>query len=177
MKNILTFAIFCTLFAACTSDKPVDKTAELTQKLTDLDKAMGGANVTDKAKANEFIKTSEELAKLVEKTNQNQYVDLMLKAAGLAKTIENPQKAIELYEKVADGLPQHPKAPTAFFMMGFVYENDLNDLPKAKSIYEAFLQKYPNDPDFADDAQTSLNMLGKSPEDIIKEFEKQEKQK
>ncbi len=174
MKNILTIAICLPFFVACNPGKPVDKSAELTQKLSDLDKSMGGANVTDKAKADEFIKTAETLAALVEKTNQDQYVDLLLKSAGLAKTIENPQKAIELYQKVADGLPQHPKAPTALFMMGFVYENDLNDLQKAKGIYELFLEKYPNDPDFADDAQTSLTMLGKSPEDIIKEFEKKQ---
>ena len=59
-------------------------------------------------------------------------------------------------------------------MMGFVYENDLNDLVKAKATYEAFLQKYPNDPDFADDAKTALTMLGRSPEDIIKEFEQKQ---
>lgn len=56
-------------------------------------------------------------------------------------------------------------------MIGFVYENDLNDLENAKQTYEAFLQKYPNDPDFADDAQMALKNLGKSPEELIKEFE------
>ena len=119
------------------------------------------------------LTTAPQLAGLVEKTDVNQYADLLLKAAGLAKTIENPQKAVELYSRLADGMPQHPKAPTALFMLGFVYENDLGDLAKAKAIYESFLQKYPNDPDFADDAQTALKMLGKSPEEIIKEFEQQ----
>lgn len=174
MRNIFTIALLASVLTACNTGSTADKSAELTQKLTELDKAMGGANVTDKAKANEFIKTSEELAGLVEKTNQDQYVDLLLKSAGLAKTIEDPKKAIELYEKVANGLPNHPKAPTALFMIGFVYENDLNDLAKAKTTYESFLQKYPNDPDFSDDAQTALTMLGRSPEEIIKEFEKKQ---
>ena len=61
-------------------------------------------------------------------------------------------------------------------MIGFVYETDMNDLDKAKSTYESFLQKYPNDPDFADDAQTALKMLGRSPDDIIKEFEQKQKE-
>ena len=169
MRKLITLALFGILFNACQND-PVKSHQE---KLAKLDKEMGGANVTDKAKAAEFIKTSEELAGLVEKTNPDQYVEVLLKAAGLAKTIDNPQKAIELYTKVADGLPQHKKAPTALFMIGFVQENDLNDLAKAKTTYESFLQKYPNDPDFADDAQNALKMLGKSPDEIIKEFEKQ----
>lgn len=174
MKNFLIIAICLPFFVACNAGDPAKKTGELTQKLADLDKAMGGAAVTDKTKAEAFIQTSEELAGLVEKSNPDQYVDLLLKAAGLAKTVENPQKAIELYRKVAEGLPKHPKAPTALFMIGFVYENDLNDLAKAKSTYEAFLKQYPNDPDFADDAQTALSLLGKSPDDIIKEFEQKQ---
>ena len=58
-------------------------------------------------------------------------------------------------------------------MIGFVQENDLQELETAKSTYETFLQKYPNDPDFADDAQNAIKMLGKSPDEIVKEFEKQ----
>lgn len=169
MKKLFTFALLGLIITACQSD-PI---AAHQKKLLELDKAMGGASVSDKTKAAEFIKTSEELAVLVEKSNQDQYVDVLLKAAGLAKTVENPQKAIELYTKIADGLPQHKKAPTSLFMIGFVQENDLGDIAKAKTTYETFLQKYPNDPDFADDAQNAIKMLGKSPADIIKEFEAQ----
>lgn len=168
MRKLLFFTLFATLFFACT-----DKEATLRGRLAALDKEFGSANVTDKKKAEEFIVAAEQLAGLVKEKDPNQYADLLLQAAGLAKTVENPQKAIELYSKLADGMPQHPKAPTALFMLGFVYENDLGDLAKAKEIYESFLQKYPNDADFADDAQTALKMLGKSPEEIIKEFEQQ----
>ncbi|MFN0173345.1 MAG: tetratricopeptide repeat protein [Saprospiraceae bacterium] len=169
MRKLITLALLSIVFSACQTD-PVKS---LQDKLQNLDKEMGGSNVTDKAKASEFIKTSEELAVLVEKSNPDQYVDVLLKAAGLAKTVEQPQKAIELYSKISDGLPQHKKAPTALFMIGFVQENDLADLEKAKATYELFLQKYPNDPDFADDAQNAIKLLGKSPDEIIKEFEKQ----
>ena len=168
MRKLLFFTLFGSTFFACT-----DKVGTLQGRLAALDKEMGGANVTDTKKAEEFIITAEQLAGLVKEKDPNRYVDLLLKAAGLAKTIENPQKAVELYSKLAEGMPQHPKAPTALFMLGFVYENDLGDLAKAKSVYESFLQKYPNDADFADDAQTALKMLGKSPEEIIREFEQQ----
>jgi tetratricopeptide (TPR) repeat protein len=168
MKKLLTLAFFGFLLNACQQD-PV---ATLEKKLTELDKSMGGAAVTDKSKAEEFIKNSEELAALLEKSNPDKYVDIMLKAAGLAKTIQQPQKAIELYQKVVDRHPQHKKAPTALFMIGFVQENDLNQLDQAKATYESFLAKYPNDPDFTDDAQNALKLLGKSPEEIIREFEK-----
>ncbi len=169
MRQLL-LVVFSGLFLfSCTPDK----TADLQKRLETLDREIGGANVTDSAKAEEFIRTAEEMAGLVQKTNPDQYADLLLKAAGLAKTIGDPQKAVDLYSRIAEGMPQHSKAPTALFMLGFVYENDLGDLAKAKSTYEAFLQKYPDDPDFADDAQTALKMLGKTPEEIIREFEQQ----
>jgi inosine/xanthosine triphosphate pyrophosphatase family protein len=40
-------------------------------------------------------------------------------------------------------------------------------------IYELFLQKYP-DNDFADDARISIENLGKTPEELIKQFEEQQ---
>ena len=171
MRKHFFFALITLTFVACKPDA-AQKITQLEQQLVTLDKEFGGAKVVDKEKAVAFIQTSEELAALVQPTDPDKYVAVLLKAAGLAKTIENPQKAIDLYGKVANGMPQHPKAPTALFMQAFVYENDLGDLQQAKTAYESFLSKYPNDPDFADDAQNSLKMLGKSPEEIIREFEK-----
>ncbi|MBL7803542.1 MAG: tetratricopeptide repeat protein [Saprospiraceae bacterium] len=138
-----------------------------------LDRAMSAPNgvISDKAKAEAFIETAEGYAILVQQSNPDKYVDLLMKAAGVAKTIGNARQAIQLYYAVESKMPQHPKAPTALFMKGFVYENDVNDLEKAKATYEEFLKRYPNDPDYADDAQNALKLLGKSPEEIVREFE------
>lgn len=160
-----------TLFFACKPDYE--------KKLATLDREMAAANgvITDKEKANTFIETAEKYAASVQATDPEKYVDLTLKAAGLAKSIESPDKAIQLYGNISEKMPEHPKAPMALFMTGFIYENDLNDLPRAKQTYESFLQRYPNDTDFVDDAQSALRMLGKSPEEIIREFEQQDKLK
>lgn len=140
--------------------------------LVRLDSEMGSPAVTDKSKANIFIEIAETYAALIQGSQPDKQVDLLLKAAGLAKTIGNPNKAIQLYYNVGEKMPDHAKAPTALFMMAFIYENDIHDLEKAKSGYETFLRRYPNDPDYADDAQNALKFLGKSAEEIIKEFEK-----
>lgn len=177
MRKHFIFVLFTLAIVACKTD-PAQKIAQLEEQLVTLDKEIGGIKLTNKDKAAEFVQTSEELAGLLQTTDPDKYAAVLIKAAGLAKTIGNPKKAIELYAKVSEGMPRHPKAPTALFMQGFVYENDLNDLQKAKMLYESFLERYPDDPDFADDAQNSLKMLGKSPEEIIREFEEmQQKQK
>ena len=49
-------------------------------------------------------------------------------------------------------------------------DNDMKQIDQARSIYESFLEKYPND-EVADDTQFLLNNLGKSDDEIIKGFE------
>ncbi|MEO6039288.1 MAG: hypothetical protein ABIQ93_12825 [Saprospiraceae bacterium] len=171
-------AIALAIVPACKNNPtPVDRSAELETTLIRLDSQMTAKNgtVTDTAKAAAFIKAAEEYAALVQPTDPNKYADLLLKAAGVAKSVGNSGKALELYTAVDEKMPQHPKAPMALFMEGFIYENDLSDTATARLKYQAFLKKYPNDPDFADDAQNALRNLGKSPEDLIKEFEAQNK--
>lgn len=164
MRKLLFFTFFATAFFACT-----DKAGTLKGRIATLEKEFSSKDLPDEKKAAEFIVTAEQLASLVEKSDSNLYVDLLLKAAGLAKTMEQPQKAIEIYSKIVEKMPEHPKAPTAFFMLGFVYANDLKDLEKAKAAYELFLQKFPND-DLAESARIELRNLGKSEAEIMKEF-------
>lgn len=124
--------------------------------------------VVDKAAASQFIEIAEGYAALTD--SPDKYANLLMKAAGLAKTAGEFNKALQLYYKLSNRLPDHPKSKTALFMQAFIYENDLQDMEKAKKAYEFFLEKYPNDPDYADDAQIALKTLGKSPEEMIKSF-------
>ncbi len=139
-----------------------------------LDKEMTNSSgvVADKSKAEAFIETAEGYASLIKDQNPDKHADLIMKAAGVAKSMGNPNKAIQLYFQIAEKMPEHPKAPTALFMMGFTYDDDLHDFEKAKAVYEDFLKRYPDDPDYADDAEMSLKLLGKSPEEVIQLIEK-----
>jgi TolA-binding protein len=53
----------------------------------------------------------------------------------------------------------------------YTYENNLNDLDKAKALYEKFLTDFPKSA-FADDAKFSIQNLGLTPEQIIEKFKK-----
>ena len=65
-----------------------------------------------------------------------------------------------------------PHAAQALFLQGFVCENYLQDLDRAKLLYGRFVQEYPAHP-LANDVKTLIRQLGKSPEDLIREFEAQ----
>jgi TolA-binding protein len=84
--------------------------------------------------------------------------------------MRRPQATIALFDRIINEYPDYEKSPSALFLKAFVYEDQLQDLENAKHYYELFLEKYPES-EFADDAEVSLQNLGKSPEELIREFE------
>ncbi len=98
----------------------------------------------------------------------------LFKAADISMNLFESGKSIEIYNRILKDYPDFEKAPQCLFLKAFVYENNMNDIEKARKYYEEFLEKYPDD-DFADDAEMSLKNLGKTPEELIKEFEEKQK--
>ncbi len=97
--------------------------------------------------------------------------DYLFKAAEIQRTLKQFPEAIKSYKQIYDNHGTHAKAAQSLFLMGFSYENDLKDLDKAKALYGEFIEKFPKH-ELADDVQFSITHLGKTPEEIIKEFEK-----
>ena len=101
--------------------------------------------------------------------------EYLFKAADLYRAQHKYEEALKNYSQIQSDYADYKKVPQTMFLQGFVYENDLKDLDKAKERYQAFLDTYP-DHELAKDVQFSLNNLGRSPEDIIKEFNEKVKQ-
>ena len=79
---------------------------------------------------------------------------------------ESYLKAIEYYKKVYDMYPALEEAPGALFMCGFLQANELKDYTEAERTYKLFLEKYP-DHELAASAQSELDNLGLTPEEIL----------
>jgi len=80
------------------------------------------------------------------------------------------KQAVDFFERLRNEYPDFPRTADALFLEAFVYDDQIKDFAKAGELYRLFIEKYPNHP-FAKDAAASLNMLGKSNEDLVKEFE------
>jgi len=96
--------------------------------------------------------------------------EYLFKAADLGLGMSWSKSTIDFLDKIIREYPDYPKVPDAVFLKAFVYDHQLNDDVKAGEIYKEFIAKYP-DHVFTKDAQASLNNLGKSDEDLIREFE------
>ena len=127
----------------------------------------------DKRKALDLVNLYEDFAD--GNPDDPRSADYLFRAADISINLNRPTKTIALFDKLMGRYPTHEKAPTALFLKGFVMEDQMQDYEGAGEVYELFLEKYPNS-SFADDAEMSLKNLGKTPEQLIEEFEMQEKE-
>lgn len=98
--------------------------------------------------------------------------DYLFKAGDITMNLDNAGKAISIYNRIIYSYPDYEKSPECLFLVAYIHENHLMNYGKAKELYEMFIEKYP-DNEFADDAQMSIRNMGKTPEELIKEFEQQ----
>jgi outer membrane protein assembly factor BamD (BamD/ComL family) len=98
----------------------------------------------------------------------------LFKAANLAITEGDGNKALSLLDRFIQKYPDHPKVPVCAFFKGYVYENILKNMDLAKENYLLYIEKYPEDA-FVKDAHMAIKNLGKTPEQMVKEFEAMQK--
>jgi len=99
--------------------------------------------------------------------------EYLFKAGDIDMNLGNAPSAISTFNRIIYDYPEYKKAPECLFLVAYIYENYLSDYGKATELYTLFVEKYP-DNDFADDAEMSIQNMGKSPEELIKEFEREE---
>ena len=97
--------------------------------------------------------------------------DYLFQAADLSRGIGDGKTAIIFYKRLIKNYPNANKRAISIFLTAFTYENLMNDTANARKYYTQFLKEYPKH-EFADDAKMSLKYLGKTPEEIVKSFQK-----
>ncbi len=94
--------------------------------------------------------------------------DYLFKAGDVSSGINAFQNSLEFFHIVSEKYPNSSRAGYALFLQGFINENSLGDTASARKYYEEFIQRYPNH-EMKESALFSLQHLGKSAEDIIKD--------
>lgn len=100
--------------------------------------------------------------------------EYLFKAGEISSALNLSDAAIGYFQNLYTKFPKDEKAVFAMFIHAFILENQLMDLEKAKAKYQEVIDKFPGTQQ-ATDAKASIEHLGKSPEDLIKEFEAKNK--
>lgn len=164
MKKIVCLLVVVSILTACKSER--DKDIELIER--EENELFGESGMIDRARIAPLLELYVSFA--------NNHPDdtlspvYLFKAGDMAMNTNRSVQAIQLYSRIIEQYPEYVKVPEALFLKGYVYENNLGRLDKAREIYEEFLQRFPEN-DFADDAEVSLRYLGMSPEELIEIFQ------
>lgn len=160
----LSLIIIGVLFAACSSPRK-----RAVENITKLEKEISTqAGKPDTVKVAELTSAYRDFA--VRYAADSLAPVYLLRAGGLFMNAGNALKAVESLDQVTEKYGSSAQAPQALFLEGFIFENMLGNLSKARELYSQFLIRYPKH-DLADDAQSSLSNLGKTPEQLVHEFE------
>jgi soluble lytic murein transglycosylase len=178
MRSIyLLFIGLTILFTACqnSGSNTQDEESDLKTSIETMEEELfnSGASRIDRQKAIQLIRLYTDFAS--KNPSDPLSPEYLFKASDISMNLNRPVQTIKIFDKILNEYPDYEKTPTALFLKAFVYEDQLKDFEKAGVYYRLFLEKYP-DNEFADDAEVSLKNLGKTPEELIKEFEERQSQ-
>jgi TolA-binding protein len=160
LKFFILFVLTSCLLSCNSEQKKLQKLIETTEAVTDktnVESAIALAKLYEEF-ANKFKKDEKAPVYLIEASKL--YVD-----------IGNYNKSIELLDYVIGRYPDSKTAAEALFLKAFVYENNLNDISRAKAAYEEFLRLYPNH-EMAASVKQNMPTIGKDVmPDVVKEAE------
>lgn len=176
MKTTLSFVLLAvSLMTACqpqpSAGKLLDDMEALIEEVANRDI---GAPI-DTARVQSLVEEARQLA-------QSQPQDSLTPAAlyqgaELARSIGRYSEAVEMLTGIIDRHPEYEKAAEALFLRAFIYDEDLGDKARALESYKTFVNTYSDHP-LARDAQAMITYLelGKTPEQLIREFEGQKEE-
>ncbi len=166
MSKAFVVLVVALLLASCNPKQEWQKRSIDNAEKALMEQAKKGK--VDTAGVNALLKDYEAFADNYPRdTNGANY---LFKAADFYRYMHKPLRSIELYAKVYDRYPAAAKRPYALFLQGFIYENEVGNPTAAKNLYEKFLAAYPTHA-IAKDVRTTVENLGKTPEQLIQEFQ------
>jgi TolA-binding protein len=101
----------------------------------------------------------------------------LLRAATFESSLGQYNKAINIYDTISVKYPSFNRAAECMFSRANLYDDKLRDTADAHAIYLQIINKFPNDTVWAKQARYAISNLGKTPDQIIKEFEEKNKNK
>lgn len=171
MKLIVLGILFIALLSGCKFKSQRDKDYE---NIKQLEKQVFSPKIAklDSKLASDLILLYEDFSKKYSKDSLAP--KCLFKAGEVAMSLKLGNKAIDYFAKFMQQYPDNKKAPYCIFLQAFIYETQMKNLPAAKQKYSEFIDKYPKH-ELVKDAIASIELLGKSPEEIINNFEEKNK--
>jgi tetratricopeptide (TPR) repeat protein len=100
--------------------------------------------------------------------------EYMFNAGELCRALDRPLDAIKYFNMLLEKDPNHELAGAALFYKAMIIGDMLHDNKLAVETYKEFIEKYP-DHQLVESAKASIELQGKTMDEIIKGFKEKEK--
>ena len=87
----------------------------------------------------------------------------------MSQSFNDPQRSLQLLNKLLRRYPESQETATALFMKAFLYEERLDNLDSARVTYETYLARFP-DHALTESARFNLKNIGRSKEEVLDEL-------
>lgn len=166
LTNLTTILILSITLLVFGCSSPRDKDLSKIQKLeAEVDKQ---AATPDTANLNQLIR---DYTSFVDSYPQDSLAPKYLyRAIRVTMSMNNGQQSMKMIDRFINDYTNGPRYAEVVFLKAYVYENLLGNYGRASEIYRDFIHNFP-DHELSDDAQVAIQNMGKSPEELIKEFE------
>jgi outer membrane protein assembly factor BamD (BamD/ComL family) len=168
VQGVIILLIIASLTVTCKTESERDKTVRLIiEKENELKNNIKKQD--DKKAAFLLVKDYMDFAEMF--PTDSLTPTFLFSAGKVSMNINDHNLALRNFENLITEHPTYKLSSDALFLEAYIFENFLSDTTKARVIYTRFLRENPKH-DFADDAEASLQNLGKTTEELIREFEK-----
>ena len=96
--------------------------------------------------------------------------EYLVRRADLLRGAGKFHEAIHLFQTIHDGYPHYENRALCAFLIGYIYDTELGDYEMAEKFYNGVIDLHPKSNE-AKLATLSLKHLGKSPEDLVWQFQ------
>ncbi len=181
-RKYFVFAFVVLIISSCGSDdKSVeqnvlskDPKAEILNRIKNLEDQMHRSEKIDNVLAGQALQIYHEYSQAY--PTDVITPDYLFKAGEIATAIQQYPQAYSHYKTISEKYPTYKMVQESLFLQASILDNYLNEDDKAKVVYEDLIKRYPES-SYASDAKAAISNLGKSDEDLIKEFKKKNKEK
>lgn len=175
MKKWFLLCVTAALLAACGNDAPAEgdtlevdpaKRSDMLLEIEDLNQQAFEEEVRmDRAVGHDLMKKYIAFANAFPKDSLTP--QFLYDAAMVGRELGRHRQAINLLENVHDGFADYSHRGEAAFLIGWIYQNDLNDRIRAEEYYKKTIELHPGT-SWAKSASDALGILNMTEEDLLK---------
>jgi len=172
MRKITVILLFVIIGISCTNQRQ-QKLDAINVAESDL---MNVATTTpvNNEKAAYLVELYEEFVK--EFPQDSASPNMLFKAVEILMNIDHPKEAIAGIDSLIKNYPDYKLLPEAMHLKGFIYDDKLHSAEMARISFKELINKFP-DHNLSKNAADYIKILGKTPEEVIREFELMQKRK